>query len=220
MLGLYGLYMTGLFGWLMGSHVGHVAMQVHFMVSGYLFYWVLIGIDPRPKPTPYWGRLLLLLLALSVHGFFAVALMMDTTPLAAEWYGIVRPTWVTDPLRDTLNGGQVAWGLAEIPTVIVLVAIAVQWSRSDDREAVRADRQADRDDDAELRAYNEHLAALARRDQRGADRARATVERCARLRPDRGARAVVRAGAPAPGAAAERPRTTPRGWHTSATRAR
>jgi putative copper resistance protein D len=139
-------------------------MQVHFVVSGYLFYWVLIGIDPRPRPLPYWGRLLLLMLALSIHGFFAVALMMGTTPMAVEWYGLVRPEWVTDPLQDTLDGGQVAWGLSEIPSLIVLIVIAVQWSRSDDREATRTDRQADRDDDAELRAYNERLAAMARRD--------------------------------------------------------
>ena len=169
-IGLYGLYFTPVFGWLMGSHVGHVAMQVHFIVSGYLFYWILIGIDPRPKPLPYWGRLLMLLLALSVHGFFAVALMMGTEPLAVEWYGIVQPPWVTDPLKDTLDGGQVAWGLSEIPSLIVLIVIAVQWARSDDREATRMDRQADRDDDAELRAYNDRLAAMARRDERTPDR--------------------------------------------------
>ncbi len=165
-IGLYGLYFTPAFGWLMGSHVGHVAMQVHFIASGYLFYWVLIGIDPRPKPLAYWARLVLLLLALSVHGFFAVALMMGTQPLAVEWYGIVQPPWITDALRDTLDGGQIAWGLSEIPSVIVLVVIAVQWARSDDREAARTDRQADRDDDADLRAYNERLAALSRRDLR------------------------------------------------------
>ncbi len=163
-IGLYGLYMTPLFGWLMGSHVGHVAMQFHFIASGYLFYWVLIGIDPRPKPLPYWGRLMMLLLALSVHGFFAVIIMSGTTPMAVEWYGVVRPEWVTDPLRDTLNGGQVAWALSEIPSLLVLIVIAVQWSRSDDREATRNDRQADRDDDAELRAYNDRLSALSRRD--------------------------------------------------------
>lgn len=164
-IGLYGLYFTPVFGWLMGSHVGHVLMQIHFIVSGYLFYWVLIGIDPRPKPLPYWGRLLLLLVALSVHGFFAVAMMMGTTPMATEWYGIVRPEWVTDPLQDTLFGGQVAWGLSEIPTLIVLVVISVQWARSDDREARRRDRQADRDGDPELVAYNARLAHLAERDQ-------------------------------------------------------
>jgi len=162
-IGLYGLYFTPAFGWLMGSHIGHVVMQLHFIFSGYLFYWVLIGIDPRPKPMPYWSRMLMLLLALGVHGFFAVALMMGTEPLAIEWYGIVRPDWVTDPLQDTLFGGQIAWGISEIPTVIVLIVIAIQWSRSDEREARRKDRQADRDGDAELAAYNAHLAALASR---------------------------------------------------------
>ncbi len=165
-LGLYGLYLTPAFGWLMGSHVGHIVMQVHFLLSGYLFYWVIIGIDPRPRPLPYWGRLLLLLLSMSVHAFFAVILMMGTTPIAPEWYGIVRPDWITDPLADSLNGGQVAWGIAEIPSMIVLLAIAFQWSRSDDREAKRKDRQADRDGDAELNAYNDRLARLAERDNR------------------------------------------------------
>ena len=36
----------------------------------------------------------------------------------------------------------------------------MQWYRSEQRETVRKDRQADRDGDAELRAYNEHLARL------------------------------------------------------------
>ena len=107
----------------------------------------------------------MLLLALGVHGFFAVALMMATTPLAPEWYGIVRPDWVTDPLQDSLVGGQIAWGLSEIPTVIVLIVIAVQWARSDQRESTRRDRRVDRDGDSELDAYNAHLAKLAGRQQ-------------------------------------------------------
>jgi cytochrome c oxidase assembly factor CtaG/putative copper export protein len=169
-IGLYGLYLTPAFGWLMGSHLGHVVMQTHFILAGYLFYWVLIGIDPRPKPLPYWGRLLMLLLALAVHGFFAVALMMASTPLAPEWYSIVRPEWVTDPLADSLVGGQIAWGLSEIPTVIVLIVIAVQWARSDERESTRRDRQVDRSGDPEMDAYNAHLARLAARDQSGSAR--------------------------------------------------
>lgn len=168
-IGLYGLYFTPAFGWLMGSHVGHVIMQVQFILSGYLFCWVLIGIDPRPRPLPYWSRLVLLLLALSVHGFFAVAMMMRSAPMATDWYGLVRPEWVTDPLQDSLFGGQVAWGISEIPTLILLIIIAVQWSRSDDREATRRDRQADRDGDAELEAYNQHLARLARGERRSVD---------------------------------------------------
>jgi putative copper resistance protein D len=170
-IGLYGLYMTPLFGFLMGSHVGHILMQVHFLASGYLFYWVVIGIDPRPRPLPYWGRFLLLLLALAVHGFFAVILMMGDTPLGVEWYSVVRPPWVTDLQADSGFGGQIAWGISEVPTLIVMVVLAFQWASSDDREARRRDRQADRDGDAELTAYNAQLAALADRDARREDRA-------------------------------------------------
>jgi len=50
--------------------------------------------------------------------------------------------------------------LSEIPSLIVLIAIAVQWSRSDEREAKRNDRQAERDGDAELDAYNAYLESL------------------------------------------------------------
>lgn len=171
-IGLYGLYLTPLFGWLMGSHIGHYAMLLHFLASGYLFYWVIIGIDPRPRPLPYWARFLMLLMAVGVHGFFSVALMMMETPLAQVWYGIVRPEWVSDPVADTVFGGQVAWGITEVPTLVVLIALGVQWARDDDREARRKDRQADRDGGAELAAYNEHLAALAARDRRLEERGR------------------------------------------------
>jgi putative copper resistance protein D len=159
-LGLYGLYFTGLFGWLMGSHVGHIAMEVHFLASGYLFAWIIIGIDPRPRPLAYWARFAILLVALALHALFAVVIMMGNTPLGIEWFGMVRPPWVPDPLADTRFGGGVAWGLGEIPTLFLLVALVIQWSRADDREARRIDRQADRDDNAELRAYNDYLAGL------------------------------------------------------------
>ena len=27
-------------------------MNLHFLMSGYLFYWVVIGIDPTPRSVP------------------------------------------------------------------------------------------------------------------------------------------------------------------------
>ena len=48
--------------------------------------------------------------------------------------------------------------------MLVLVALLVQWTRSDQRTAKRLDRAADRDDDADLAAYNTMLAEMARRD--------------------------------------------------------
>ncbi len=165
-LSMFALYFTPLMAWLMGSHIGHLAMLFHFIASGYLFAWIVMGIDPVPKPLPYWAKFGMILLMVGVHAFFAVIVMMGSTPLAQEWYGVVRPDWVTDPLRDTQNGGQIAWGISEIPMLFMVLAVALEWSRSEDREARRRDRQADRDGDAELTAYNDYLERLQARAQR------------------------------------------------------
>ncbi len=166
-LSMFTLYFTPLMAWLMGSHIGHLAMQIHFIASGYLFAWIVMGVDPVPKPLPYWARFGLILMMVGIHAFFAVIIMMGSQPLAQDWYGVVRPEWVTDPLADTKYGGQVAWAISEIPMIFMILSVAWQWSRSDDREARRRDRQADRDGDAELTAYNERLAALDERAKRG-----------------------------------------------------
>jgi len=46
----------------------------------------------------------------------------------------------------------------------VMIALLVQWTRSDRRTAKRLDRAADRDEDADLAAYNRMLAQMAKRD--------------------------------------------------------
>ena len=55
-----------------------------------------------------------------------------------------------------------AWGVGELPTLILALLVTLAWVRSDAAETTRLDRQADRDDDAELKAYNAHLAAISR----------------------------------------------------------
>ena len=58
------------------------------------------------------------------------------------------------------------WAIGEIPTMIIAVAVAVQWSINDQKMQKRIDRQADRDGDAELNAYNDMFAQLAEKDAR------------------------------------------------------
>ena len=73
--------------------------------------------------------------------------------------------WHTDLLGDQRLGGGIAWAAGEVPLVVVMVALLIQWTRSDRRTAKRLDRAADRDNDADLAAYNAMLAELARRDR-------------------------------------------------------
>ena len=97
----------------------------------------------------------------SGHAFFGLALLSGSALLLADWYGAMG--WGTSAIADQQTGGGIAWSVGEIPTVILAIAVAIMWSRSDERESKRRDRQADRDGDAELEAYNEMLLKRASR---------------------------------------------------------
>lgn len=163
--GLYGLYFTPLFADLMRSHSGHVFMEIHFLFSGFLFAFMTVGIDPAPRQLPYWSKLMMVLVALGLHTFFALAIMQSTIPIGQDWYAQVQPPWIYDLLRDNYEGGGIAWAIGEIPTLILAIIVAIQWARSDSRLATRKDRAAQRDGDSELQAYNERLAKLNQFDQ-------------------------------------------------------
>ncbi|WP_223358642.1 cytochrome c oxidase assembly protein [Leifsonia sp. ZF2019] len=165
---LWVFYYTPIFRWATTDHIGHEWMVVHFLITGYLFVQSLIGIDPVKFRLPYPFRLLLLLLTMAFHAFFGLSIMQMHGLLLADWFGAMGRTWGDPPLVDQQTGGGIAWSIGEIPTVILAIVVAIQWSRSDERETRRRDRNADRTNDAELRAYNEQLARLAQRD--GAER--------------------------------------------------
>ncbi|WAJ43747.1 cytochrome c oxidase assembly protein [Mycobacterium sp. Aquia_216] len=160
--GFYGLYFGSIFDDAVGSHAGHLAMNVHFLVSGYLFYWVVIGVDPTPRPIPPLAKVGVVFASLPMHAFFGVELMGTPTVLGEAYYRSLGLSWHTDLLGDQRLGGGIAWAAGEVPLVIVMLALLVQWARSDARTARRLDRAADRDDDADLTAYNAMLAEMAR----------------------------------------------------------
>jgi cytochrome c oxidase assembly factor CtaG/putative copper export protein len=160
---LWVFYYTPLFRWATVDHVGHTWMIIHFLITGYLFAQALVGVDPVATRPPYPLRLVLLLATMALHAFFGLSLMTGTGLLLADWYGAMGRTWGANPLLDQQNAGGIAWSVGEIPTVVLAILVALMWSRSDERDAKRQDRAADRDGDAELSAYNEMLAGRAKR---------------------------------------------------------
>ncbi len=162
--GFYALYLGGIFDAIAGNHGAHVLMNLHFLLSGYLFYWVVIGIDPTPRPIPPVAKLAMVFASLALHAFFGVVMMDTTEVLGGAFYRSLHLSWHTDLLGDQRLGGAIAWAAGEVPLVVVIIALLIQWRRSDQRTAKRLDRAADRDEDAELAAYNAMLAELSRRD--------------------------------------------------------
>ncbi|WP_427005727.1 cytochrome c oxidase assembly protein [Pseudarthrobacter sp. H2] len=159
-------YYSDAFGYAMRDHVGHELMNLHFALTGYIFVLTMVGTDPLPRRAPYPMRLLLLLATMGFHAFFGVAIMGGTGLLAADYFGNLGRTWGPSALLDQQLGGAVAWGIGEVPTLLVAIGVAVMWSRSDARESKRTDRAADRNNDADLTAYNDMFARLAERDAR------------------------------------------------------
>ncbi|MCP9207713.1 cytochrome c oxidase assembly protein [Streptomyces sp. NEAU-Y11] len=156
---LYALYFTPLFDFLMESKPGHVAMMIHFLAVGLVFFWPIMGVDPGPHRPGYVMRMLELFAGMPFHAFFGIALMMATEPMIGT-YEHPPASLGIDALSDQNAAGGIAWAFSEIPSVIVLVALVYQWYKSDQRQARRADRTADRDGDQELAAYNAYLASL------------------------------------------------------------
>jgi cytochrome c oxidase assembly factor CtaG len=163
--GFYALYLGGIFGANVDSHTAHLLMTGHFLLSGYLFYWVVIGIDPAPRRLEPITKLAMVFGSLPFHAFFGVVLMGMDTVMGGWFYRGLNLSWNSDLLADQRLGGGIAWATGELPLVLVMLALLVQWSRTDQRTARRIDRAADRDDDAELSAYNAMFAELARRDR-------------------------------------------------------
>ena len=165
-LSLIVFYYSPLFEWALREHLGHMWMTAHFVFSGYLFAQALIGIDPSPHNPPYPLRLIIVLATMAFHAFFGLSIILGTGLLVPEWFGAMGRTWGDSPLVDQQNGGELAWGLGEFPTLALAILVTWAWSKSDDRINKRRDRKADRDGDLELDAYNEMLKARANADRR------------------------------------------------------
>ncbi|MBC7632343.1 cytochrome c oxidase assembly protein [Aeromicrobium sp.] len=163
---LYGLYFSGAFESLMGNHWGHAAMEIHFLAVGTLYYYVLIGIDPSPRALAPIVRFGMLLVTVPFHAFFAIAVMSSNTIFAGDYWRSLERPYRTDLLADQYLGGGMAWAMGEIPLILVMGAILVQWFRTDSREAKRFDRAEARNEDAQLEAYNASLRALAEHGKR------------------------------------------------------
>jgi cytochrome c oxidase assembly factor CtaG/putative copper export protein len=160
---LYVFYYTSLFETALRSHTAHLFMAAHFVTVGCLYFWPIIGIDPLPRRLPHIGRMALMFASMPFHAFFGMAVMSSNELLAGDWFRQITLPWV-DRLADQELGGGIAMAFGEIPAVLVLLALFVQWYRADEREARRTDRRADADGDAALAAYNSRLAKLNQRD--------------------------------------------------------
>ncbi|MDN6302230.1 MAG: cytochrome c oxidase assembly protein, partial [Brachybacterium sp.] len=160
----YGLYFTPLFGTMMRFHWAHQLMNLHFLATGYAYYSLIIGVDRPPRPLPHIGKLGYTFAAMPFHAFFGVAIYSSPTLFAQTYYDYLALPWA-NLWESQKMAGAVAWAGGEIPLIIAIVALCIQWARQDDKEARRRDRHLDRGLDTEFDAYNDMLKRLSDRER-------------------------------------------------------
>lgn len=151
----YAYYCAGLFTAALPSHPAYLLTIAYFLLTGLLFFWPLVGIDPSPRRWAPVVRLGVVVASMSFLAYFGVILMSSTQLIGSQFYRGLALPWVPDLLADQRLGGELVWTGGELPLLIVLVALIVQWSRANGSSArlgkvtFSEHPIADRDDDAD-----------------------------------------------------------------------
>src|SRR5690349_1351627 len=137
------LYFTGLYRATLEHAWLHELVHVHFIVTGCLFFWPLLGLDPLPNRWPYPARALLMVLSVPFHTVLGLTIMQSKTLLGGDWYPNLHLAW-SDPWNDQVVAGGILWAGGEIVSVTMLGILVLQWIKQSEREAKRIDRALDR----------------------------------------------------------------------------
>ena len=162
----YVIYFGRLFPASLSRHWLHQTICLAFLAIGCLFYTLIIGVDQPPRALPHIGKLGLIIGAMPFHAFFGVIILSRPDVIALAFYNSIHQPWMKALARDQFIGGSIAWAGGELPLLIALVSLLVQWWREDKREASAVDAALDAGTDSSFDAYNEMLARLAENDRR------------------------------------------------------
>jgi cytochrome c oxidase assembly factor CtaG len=137
------LYFTRLYPLSLEHAWLHELIHVHFIVTGCLFFWPLLGLDPLPNRWPYPARALLMVLSVPFHTVLGLTIMQSKTLIGGDYYPNLHLTW-SNPWSDQVVAGGILWAGGEIVSVTMLGILVIQWIRQSEREAKRIDRALDR----------------------------------------------------------------------------
>lgn len=163
----FALYFTSLYEQTLRHEWLHELMHAHFIATGCLFFWPLLGRDPLPGRWPYPARALLMLLSVPFHTVLGLTIMQQKTLLGGDWYPSLNLSWM-DPWADQVTAGGVLWAGGELVSVTMLAVLVVQWIKQSRQEAARIDRQLDREEAAQAAVDSAAAAGSAQADADGA----------------------------------------------------
>ncbi|RLP85522.1 cytochrome c oxidase assembly protein [Micromonospora sp. BL4] len=147
----FALYFSDLYRFTLEHAWAHELVHAHFIMTGCVFFWPLLGLDPLPGRWPYPARALLMLLSVPFHTVLGLTIMQSSTLFGGDWYPSLNLSW-SDPWNDQVVAGGILWAGGEFVSVTMLAVLVVQWIKQSEREARRVDRELDRQEARERAA--------------------------------------------------------------------
>jgi putative membrane protein len=130
---MFAFFLTPLVNYAMHRMDVMDVMNLLFLLSGTLYWWPLVGVDPVVHwRMGYGARIANLALGVPFEAFLGVAIMSDHQPVASMY-----------SLASTHAGGALLWAATELSTFAGLAPVFLQWLRADERAAARADARAE-----------------------------------------------------------------------------
>ncbi|WP_214322760.1 cytochrome c oxidase assembly protein [Nonomuraea sediminis] len=100
------LYGTAWLPWSLAGYAPHLITETVFLCLGLLVSWVLVGVDPLPRPFPGAARVRLLASMAAVHLALGTYLLVGPK-VAPDWFALAAPPGVPDLVADQRMAGAV-----------------------------------------------------------------------------------------------------------------
>ncbi|MEV0159929.1 cytochrome c oxidase assembly protein [Nonomuraea fuscirosea] len=113
--GLVVLYCTPLYRHTLADGRLHAAVHLHFLLSGYLFAWVIAGPDPAPRRPSVPARLVVLGVAVAVHA--------GLSQLMYAGIGVDLPV----PVEQRRGAAEIMYYGGDLAELVLAVALVLGW---------------------------------------------------------------------------------------------
>ena len=120
------------------------------MVSGYFYFWEVIGADPLPGRKQPLVRLAWLFFSMPIHLYLGVYMMQLTDILGEQFYASIELPWDIDLLADQRVGAGIGWAAGSFPLIVVFGELFRQLFTYDREQQQAIDAEMDRVPDHEL----------------------------------------------------------------------
>jgi putative copper resistance protein D len=106
----YALYFSGLFDWAQNRPLTQLGTNVWLLLTGFVFFWAVLAVDPFPTPISLRRRRIILVVATAAHALFAAILLSTNKVIGERFYLSLGLSWNTDLIASQRLGGAVAFG--------------------------------------------------------------------------------------------------------------